>query len=77
MKAIIFIFKVLQLLLVFTFGYLMMAVVVGVIGTEYQIYYSLVTNPTYAVFGIMMGLMILVAFILSLPSKKDKQAKQN
>ena len=77
MKAIIFIFKVLQLLLVFTFGYLMMAVVVGVIGTEYQIYYSLVTNPTYAVFGIMMGLMIVVAFILSLPSKKDKQAKQN
>jgi hypothetical protein len=77
MKAIIFIFKVLQLLLVFTFGYLMMAVIVGVIGTEYQIYYSLVTNPTYAVFGIMMGLMILVAFILSLPSKKDKQAKQN
>jgi hypothetical protein len=77
MKAILFIFKVLQLLIVFTFGYLMIAVMVGVIGTDYQIYYSLVTNPTYAVFGIMMGLMIVVAFILSLPSKKDKQAKQN
>ena len=77
MKAILFIFKVLQLLIVFTFGYLMIAVMVGAIGTDYQIYYSLVTNPTYAVFGIMMGLMIVVAFILSLPSKKDKQAKQN
>ena len=77
MKAILFIFRVSQLLLVFTFGYLMIAIMVGAIGTDYQIYYSLVTNPTYAVFGIMMGLMILVAFILSLPSKKDKQAKQN
>ena len=77
MKAILFIFRVLQLLIVFTFGYLMIAIMVGAIGTDYQIYYSLVTNPTYAVFGIMMGLMILVAFILSLPSKKDKQAKQN
>jgi hypothetical protein len=55
----------------------MIAVMVGAIGTDYQIYYSLVTNPTYAVFGIMMGLMMVVAFVLSLPSKKDKQAKQN
>jgi len=77
MKAILFIFRVLQLLIVFTFGYLMIAVMVGAIGTDYQIYYSLVTNPTYAVFGIMMGLMMVVAFVLSLPSKKDKQAKQN
>jgi hypothetical protein len=77
MKAILFIFRVLQLIIVFTFGYLMIPIMLGVIGTDYQIYYSLVSNPIYSIVGITMGLTILVAFVLSLPSKKDKQAKQN
>jgi hypothetical protein len=69
MKAIYFILKVIQLLIVFTFGYLMIPIMIGLIGADFTIYWALVVNPNFAVFGIILGIILTSAFVLSLPDK--------
>ncbi len=70
MKAIKFLIKVLQLVLIFTFGYLIIAIVIGLVGWSYAAYYSLISNSDYAVFGVIMGAALTSIFVYVETDKK-------
>jgi hypothetical protein len=74
MKAIYFILKVIQLLVVFTFGYLMIPIMIGLIGADFEIYWALISNPNYAVFGVLLGIILTSAFVISLPDKDQSRS---
>lgn len=58
-----FLFKVCQLLLVATFGYLIIPIIIGLIGQSYDVYFSLITNANYAVFGIILGIVLTLVYV--------------
>lgn len=58
-----FLFKICQLLLVATFGYLIIPIIIGLIGQSYDIYFSLISNPNYAVFGLILGVVLTLVYV--------------
>jgi hypothetical protein len=48
----------------------MIPIMIGLIGADFEIYWALISNPNYAIFGIILGIVTTVLFIITATEKR-------